>query len=1067
MKLDSRFVRITVFVVLFGTATQLALYFKGVSLWRGFAPAIAANTLSSFPAQKKPSSYDLTQLRVVNEVLKIVRDRYIDPKRVRPREMLLSALNYIQREIAQVMIQHEGDEPRVKVILEAAEQEFRVDDVQGIWDVSARLKQIFSFLQKGLQGTEIDLQEVEYVACNGMLHTLDPHTVLLSPMAYKEMTLSTSGQFGGLGIGVGIRDQQLTVISPMPGTPAFRAGIKKYDRILQINQESTLNMGLTEAVNYLRGAPGTKVMVWIHRDGPQGWAGAKPFELVREVIHVISEEHKLLEGNIGLIRIKQFQASTASDLDAALTQMRKQGALKGLILDLRYNPGGLLDQAIKVADKFIREGPLVATVGNPSEGREEKYAHPEGDEPNYPMVVLVNGASASASEIVAGALKNHHRALVVGETTFGKGTVQMVFTDLPEKAALKMTIAQYLTEPGDISIQGVGITPDVELVPMVVDPLEMDLTGNISGIKERDLSRSLSSMRISEGQKPSEVVRYYFSSKEQQELRDRAGDFEEGGVIDFPIRFARDLIAHVPPTSGKRLEQLNAVKPFVQEARLKEIEKVKVELAKYGINWSDVPSGKGAGSPSDAYVVQESAPSAEVVVETDRKENEVVAGEPIMLRVTVANKGSSPFYRLLAVTKSDNPFLDKKELIFGKIEPDKKQTAMVFLGVCSAEGIKPSFSKGTPPKGSSKACKIPSSTLSRSDGITIHFSEARGWAPPDVDTRVTIHALERPSFAYNYQIVDNRKGNGDGLVQKGEAFTLYLTVRNVGKGRSYETQANLRNLSGDGLLLREGRFDISSMQPGEVRQVAFTFDIQPQLQENEARLELSIADRDLHEVVTEKIRMIIREGILIRSEQSLVQAKQMEAVLLQSPLRDARVIGKLLPDVQVPAVGVTAGGDYYKVVFAKGRFGFVCASEVEKRAQGGVSPPSFVAFEESITRAPPALEVSIPTFATRESTISIKGVAEDKAQLLDAYIFVGFRKVFYRSNKAGADPKRMEFEATLPLQPGPNVVTVVARETPDTIAKRVFVIRRDGTQGEILHSPKGDEEWSENSLVGE
>src|SRR6185295_6951355 len=323
--------------------------------------------------------------------------------------------------------------------------------------------------------------------------------------AYKEMNLTTSGQFGGLGIVISIRDQQLTVINPMPGTPAFRAGVKKYDRIMKIGGESTLNMGLNEAVQHLRGAPGTKVTVFLRRDGPDGWQTPKPFELTREVIKVASVESKLLADNIGYVRLKQFQANTAKDLDDALLDLKKNGELKGLVLDLRGNPGGLLEQAARVSDKFLVSGPIVATVGNPGSGedREEKAAHPEGTEPNYPIALLVNGSSASASEIVAGALKNHDRAVLIGETTFGKGSVQLVFTELPDRAALKLTIAQYLTEPGDISIQGTGVTPDIELDPMTVDNLEMDLMVNEgSSVKERDLARSLSNARAREGVRP-------------------------------------------------------------------------------------------------------------------------------------------------------------------------------------------------------------------------------------------------------------------------------------------------------------------------------------------------------------------------------------------------------------------------------------------------------------------------------------------------------------------------------------------------------------------------------------
>jgi len=823
----------------FGIAAFLAFRLHGGGLWEGLTPAIAANN-AALVASNTPSTYDLTQLRVVNEVLKTVRDRYVDPKRVKPKDMLLSALNYVQRDVAQVIVLHEESAPTVKVRVDTQEREFRVDNVQGPWDVSARLREIFAFVQDGLRGTEVDLREIEYAACNGMLHTLDPHSVLLSPEQYKEMNLSTSGQFGGLGIVISIRDQQLTVINPMPGTPAGRAGVKKYDRIVKIDHESTLNMGLNEAVQHLRGAPGSKVTVHIHRDGADGWSGSKPFELTRETIHVASVEHRLLDGNIGYVRLKQFQANTSSDLEAALADLKKSGELKGLVLDLRGNPGGLLDQAARVADKFIADGPIVATVGNPSEGREEKSAHPDGTEHNYPIALLVNGSSASASEIVAGAMKNHDRAVIVGETTFGKGSVQLVFSDtLPDKAALKLTIAQYLTEPGDVSIQGTGVTPDVQLDPMTVDEKEMDLTVDSGALKERDLSRSLSNTRAREGQKPLELVRYDLPEKDRRELRERGGDPDEIFAMDFPIKFAREFVAHVPP--GKRLDQVRAGKNVLQEVRNAELAKVSNELKGMGIDWSDAPGEAQAQTPA-------APPAVDVKIETDRPSNEANAGEPINLKVTLTNKGTAPLYRVYAVSKSDNPMFDNKELVVGKLEHGKSRTATAPLGYCEIEGHKIG-STAPLPKDAPRVCRIPKEALTRADGIKLHFEEARGHAPPDAETRVTVKAVERPTFAYGVDIVDNRKGNGDGRVQRDEGFTMYLTVKNVGKGRSYETQANVRNLSGDGLLLHEGRFDISNMNPGDTRKIAFTFDVEPQLAEAEAKLELTITDQDLRESV--------------------------------------------------------------------------------------------------------------------------------------------------------------------------------------------------------------------------
>ena len=1052
-RIFSRAIKVVALFVAFGISSWLAMHLHGGGLWEGLTPAVA----STADPKHGPGNYDLRQLKVVNEVLKNVRDKYVDPKRVKPKDMLLSSLNFVQRDVAQIIVTHDEPQPTVKVRVDTQEREFRVDNVLGLWDVSARLREIFDFVQENLKGTDVDLREVEYAACNGMLHTLDPHSVLLSPEAYKEMNLSTSGQFGGLGIVISIRDQQLTVINPMPGTPASRAGVKKYDRITKIGGESTLNMGLNEAVQHLRGAPGTKVTVWLRRDGPDGWQQAKPFELSREIIKVASVEHKSLGDGIGYVRLKQFQANTSKDLDDALADMKKNVELKGLVLDLRGNPGGLLEQAARVADKFLTSGPIVATVGNPGSGeeREEKVAHPDGTEPNYPIALLVNGSSASASEIVAGALKNHDRAMIVGETSFGKGSVQLVFTELPDRAALKLTIAQYLTEPGDISIQGTGVTPDIELDPMTADLQEMDLTVDTGGIKERDLARSLSNTRIREGQKPQEVVRYNLPEALRRELRDRGGDPDDtlGGDFpakDFPVKFGKELVAKVP--HGKRLEQVKAAKQLIDDTRKSELAKVSNDLQGLGVDWAD--------APADIMQAVQGAPPppVEVKVETDKANNEANAGDAVNLKVTVTNRGKDTLYRLNAVTKSDNAYYDNKELVIGKLEAGKSKTASIPLGWCEVEGHKVG-STAPLPKDAPRKCKVPLDTLSRQDGVIVKFDEARGRAPAQQDIRVSVKAQERPVFAYSYQVVD-QKGNGDGKVQKGEHLTMYVSVKNVGKGKSYDTQANVRNLSGDGLLLHEGRFDVSNLAPGETKKLTFTFEVGSALADPEAKLELSIADRDLRESIIEKVRMPIAPPTSIASASGAMKAKGNGATLLESPDPTARAFGRLAAGTGVTVLGTA--GDVSKVGLGDGRFGFVKTAELE--AGGGAS--GVVAFEDTMRRMPPSVEVQPIALATKDDKITIKGTATDNDRLLDGYVFVGNKKIFYRSNRNGADPKKMVLDPTVPLRPGVNVITLVARENVDTIGRKVLIVRRDGANGELLQTPKTEDDGDPSGQGG-
>jgi carboxyl-terminal processing protease len=1023
-----------VFVVFgaFALATFFALKFNSGGLWRGFEPALAITGAAQKPA------YDLTRLEAVNETLKMIKEKYVDPDRVKPKEMLLSALNYVQRDVAQVIVL--ADDPNeVTVRVETNEKKFRVDNIQGPWDVSARLREVFAFLQKNLRGTEVDLREVEYAACNGMLHTLDPHSVFMSPDSYKEMNLSTSGAFGGLGIVIAIRDQLLTVMNPMPDTPAGRAGLKRLDRIVKINNESTLNMPLDDAVKRLRGEPGTQVTVWITREGDGGWQGSKSVALTREVIKVRSVESHPLEQGVGYVRLKQFQQSSSAELDAALDDLRSKGPIRGLVLDLRGNPGGLLDQAARIADKFLSEGTIVSTVGA-SEGREEKRAKAAGTEPPYPLVVIVNGNSASASEIVAGALKGNDRALIVGQQTFGKGSVQLVFPDVtPEKAALKLTIAQYLT-PGDVSIQGVGVTPDIELDPMTVDDVEMDLFAHRDGLRERDLSAHLNNARAVPAGKPGEVIRYDLAVADREAIRDRGGDLDDDNFqVDFPIRFARDLVARLPPAQ-KRLDELRGAHDFIEQTRRDELGKVSADLSKLGVDWADAPDGQGqvaAGKELD------------VRIETDRPNSDVTAGEPMELRVIVTNNGKMPVYRLRGTTDSDNPYFENKELVFGKIGAGQSRTARAQLGWCD-DGRKVGSSKPKD-KNARRSCKIPMDALERSDGLRVKFDAAAGGEPAPVEIRPTVHALERPMFQYSYQLVDDRAGNGDGRVQKGEQVTMYLTVKNAGKGRSFDTQANIANLAGDALLVRAGRFDVSNMMPGDVRRVTFTFDVAAQTAENEVALTLSVADSDLRAFASEKVKIPLEAPAQITRASGAVKAGKEGATLLPSPDQGARGFGRLAPGTAAVLLG--KAGDLDKIDLGGGRFAFVSSREVTP----GGSPGGSVPYDDVYLHAPPTLDVRAASMATRDDRIKISGAATDSDRLLDVYIFVGSRKLYYKSNRDGADGKRAAIDFDAPLRPGVNLITVVARETPDTTSRRVIVVRKVGADGSILKTPKTDD----------
>ncbi len=294
-------------------------------------------------------------------------------------------------------------------------------------------------------------------AINGMLSSLDPHSAYLTPDLYKELQMDTTGKFGGLGIEISVQGGFLTVVSPIEDTPAFKAGIKSGDQIIKIEDEFTKDMSLMQAVKKMRGPKGTKITISIKREGAPDLLN---FTLVRDTIRIQSVRSRTLEEGYGYIRIAQFQERTDQDVEKALQKMKAEKAgIKGLVLDLRNDPGGLLTQAVKVSDLFIDSGLIVYTDGRLESQKQKYFAHKEGSWMGFPMVVLVNGGSASASEIVAGALQDHKRAIVLGTKTFGKASVQTILP-LDDNSALRLTTARYYT-PNGRSIQATGIVPDI------------------------------------------------------------------------------------------------------------------------------------------------------------------------------------------------------------------------------------------------------------------------------------------------------------------------------------------------------------------------------------------------------------------------------------------------------------------------------------------------------------------------------------------------------------------------------------------------------------------------------
>ncbi|MGZ8435435.1 MAG: S41 family peptidase [Candidatus Binatia bacterium] len=304
---------------------------------------------------------------------------------------------------------------------------------------------------------DVETKNLVNGAINGMLNSLDPHSAYLTPDLYKDLQSDTQGRFGGLGIEITVKGGMLTVVSPIEDTPAHKAGIKPGDQIFKIEDEFTKDMSLVDAVKKMRGLKGTKINLTIRRENT---ADLIDVSLVRDIIRVQSVRSRSLEPGYGYVRLAQFQERSDRDVQRALEKLAaEKSGLKGLVLDLRNNPGGLLNQAVRVTDLFLDSGMIVYTDGRIESQKQKFFAQKEGTWMDFPLVVLVNGGSASASEIVAGALQDHKRAVVLGSKSFGKGSVQTILP-LDDNSALRLTTARYFTPKGR-SIQATGIVPDI------------------------------------------------------------------------------------------------------------------------------------------------------------------------------------------------------------------------------------------------------------------------------------------------------------------------------------------------------------------------------------------------------------------------------------------------------------------------------------------------------------------------------------------------------------------------------------------------------------------------------
>ncbi len=959
--------------------------------------------------EKHPEKEDAPyKFRLPGVVMSYVNRLYVDPDRIKPLEMIKESLNWEERAIPEVLTDFIETSSTETVTVDDVSKTFDLSKIRRTKDMVEILRDALEFVNSQRQTKEnLTSSDLEYTAINGMLTQLDPHSIILPPKEFTEFKIGTTGKFGGLGMVVGLRQGQLTVISPIDGTPASRAGIKAGDRIIEIDEESTINMNLTESVSKLRGDPGTEVTLLVMTEKA---AQPKSFSLKREVIAIPTVESSPLDNGLGYLKIRNFQDDTAQSLSAHLKSLKAaNGKIKGLIIDLRNNSGGLLDQAIEVADTFLESGPIVHTVGPGGHPREVQEARKsDADEVNYPIVVLIDAGSASGAEIVAGALKENNRALIVGDRSFGKGSVQQL-VELMDGSALKLTIAKYLT-PLLTDIQSVGITADIQLTPVTVLKDNINLFRGHIALREEDLKQHLD--EHPKGETPFATLKYFQETKEKSKTDDPE---EEAGDpyklpdfnTDFHTIFARKLL--LGTTAWPREAFMQNSLPVVEETARQEEEKVAQALQKLDIDWSKDTSPEN-GKPAISF-------------STTPANGKVKAGEKITLTVTATNSGESPLYQLRGVSSSKNGQFDKLEFILGKID------------------------KGTV-KSYSTTVEIPKNALDREDEIVIKFEELNKQSLQDVKFTVKTEALPRPLFAFSYQILDTVKNasanNGDGLIQSGEDVDLLVLVKNIGEGASEKTVVTLRNLSNKEILIKNGRVEVENLNPGEKKEAKISFFVKDTVSPENFTVDLIVSDTVFETLLTHKITLPVVAGkSKVTPAKSVLRIERNHTPLYGGMSYDSPVISMMNKDTILASDA--KNNDWFRIPLPGDRYGWLSAKEVAK-PDGAESKPS--ALESFIQQLPPTITMKepLPGIFTGKDRLPLSAVIGDDICVKHAYIFVNNDKVYYKSNKTPNLKERTQLviNTDIPLKEGPNVVIIVARDDDDLTTSKSFVATRAG-----------------------
>ena len=955
------------------------------------------NELLAFEWWERLKAKKHHELPALQKVARKIDSTYVDPERIKPQEMFTGALNSLEQNIPEVLVKEQDKKIRLEI---KGKVKYFDEKFSELRDTLDELKSAYKFVKDNLLDP-IEEDDLEFYMTQGFVGALDPHTLMLSKDTFREMKLTTTGEFEGLGIVITLKKGVLTVVSPIEGGPAYKGGVKADDKIVRINDESTVNMSLTEAVTKMRGKKGTKVTIYILREG---LTEPFPVKITRDVIIVKSVSSKLLPGGIGYIRLSQFQGHTSENLKKHIVRLKKKSPLfNGLILDLRNNPGGLLDESVKVSDLFLDKGVIVTAVGMKNKLYEEHKANKATALADVPLIILVNRGSASASEIVAGAIKNNNRGIIVGSQTFGKGTVQTI-VDLRNGTALKMTIAKYLTT-GMVSIQNIGITPDIALVPVILGEKEIVLYKDAHMMGEMDLENNFGLKNKEKKDESKYVIKYLKKEKKDKDKISKrmiVKDKEEADVEkeDYEVKFAADLLRKIHVHDrNKFLEEFEMLKGNIKEVNEKETSKALLEK---GISWA---AGKNPKKPK-------------VSLNLEMKEGYLKAGEEVELILSLTNKGKKPLFRMWALSNTDRGIFNKREFIFGKVD----------VGATVSRSIK---------------LKMPQNMISTIEDVKFNLYDENQKELYTVSREIAIKGELPPQFVYSYQVIDNCAAcDGDGIADKGEEVLINGFIKNIGEGDAKDVLGVLKNLNGKGIFLKKGREKIGKIIKGQVKEFSFNFRVSPDYEKDKFEMEYTIYDVELDRGISNKIGFNI--GTISKS--NFKTGQYYFEVDRQAPVyTDISKNPKVLYSL---GKGVTVFCDrmydnFYRMKIGRDNFAFLKRDSfipiAKSKTNYAFTKKDLVLFYQMI---PPDIKITnIDDLAkVKRDELEFMLDIKDEKQVKDVIIYVNNEKIYYELNKKKG--KQFKVSTKLPIAEGNNRIIVVSRDNDNLSSSKILTIRK-------------------------